>query len=71
MIDSFDGKITQKFTGYYAVPPGRELASDNRIEAGFSPDSKYVLCGSNNPNQNVFIWNIETGKEVKLINFHP
>jgi WD40 repeat protein len=32
------------------------------LEAGFTPDSKYVLSGSDN--KKIIFWNIETGKET-------
>lgn len=40
------------------------------IEAGFSPDSKYLITGSEGKRK-VICWNIETEQEVKLIDFHP
>ena len=41
------------------------------LECGFSPDTRYVISGSANPRQNVFLWNIETGREVPMMQFHP
>ena len=32
------------------------------LEAGFTPDSKYVISGSDN--KKIIFWNIETGKEL-------
>jgi WD40 repeat protein len=40
------------------------------LEAGFTPDSKYVMTGSET-NRRVTFWNIETGKEIQLMEFHP
>jgi COMPASS component SWD2 len=39
------------------------------IEVGFTPDSKYVISGSEN--RKILIWNIETGKELQMMEFHP
>ena len=33
------------------------------LEAGFTPDSRYVLTGSET-NRRITFWNIETGKEM-------
>lgn len=66
LIDSFEGKLKHKFTAQF-----NELATGQILEAGFSPDSKYLITGSENAKQKLFIWNIETGKEIKLLDFHP
>ena len=57
LIDSFDGKLKHKFAA-----PINELATGQILEAGFSPDSRFLVSGSENSKQKVFIWNIETGK---------
>lgn len=41
------------------------------LSLDFTPDSKYVLSGSANSKQNIFIWNLETGQQVNLMQFHP
>lgn len=66
LIDSFKGTLKHKFKA-----PFNELQSGSLLEAGFSPDSKYIVSGSENTKQKVFIWNIETEREIKLIDFHP
>lgn len=66
LIDSYEGKVKHKFKALF-----NELATGSVLEAGFSPDCKYLVSGSENQKQKVYIWNIETGKEIKLIDFHP
>jgi len=39
------------------------------VESGFTPDSKYVVSGSEG--RKILFWNIETGKEIQLLEFHP
>lgn len=39
LIEAFDGKMMHKFTGNFNE-------SGILLEAGFSPDSKYVITGS-------------------------
>lgn len=75
LLDAFQGTITQKLEGSFSGVASNEhsmlLQHSTMIEAGFSPDSRYVVTGSANPAQNLFMWNAETGKEVKLMQFHP
>lgn len=66
LIDSFDGKLKHKFTAQF-----NELATGQILEAGFSPDSRYLITGSENAKQKLYVWNIETGKELRLLDFHP
>ena len=66
LIDSFEGKLKHKFTGSF-----NELGTGTILEAGFSPDSRYLVTGSEAQKQKIVIWNIETGQEVKLLDFHP
>jgi len=56
LIDSFDGKTKQKFK----APIYNEVGSSGLvIEANFSPDSKYLITGSEGKRK-VICWNIET-----------
>ena len=72
LLDAFKGTMIQKFEGQFTAAPGdQQLHHQVNLECGFSPDSKYVISGSSNSRQNVFIWNIATGKEVPLMQFHP
>lgn len=64
LIEAFEGKMMHKFTGNFNE-------SGSLLEAGFSPDSKYVITGSEAAKQKIFIWNIQTGKQVTLMDFHP
>ena len=66
LIDSFEGKLKQKFTGTF-----NELGTGQILEAGFSPDSRFLVSGSESSKQKIVVWNIETGKEVQLLDFHP
>ena len=41
LIDSFEGKLKHKFTGNFNEP-----STGSILEAGFSPDSRYLITGS-------------------------
>jgi COMPASS component SWD2 len=66
LIDAFEGQLKHKFTAQF-----NELSTGSILEAGFSPDSKYMITGSENAKQKIMLWNIESGKEVKVLDFHP
>lgn len=66
LIDSFEGKLKHKFKA-----PFNELSTGTILEAGFSPDSKYLITGSEAAKQKIMCWNIEANKEIKLMDFHP
>ena len=66
LIDSFEGKLKHKFQTNF-----NELGTGSILEAGFSPDSRYLVTGSEASKQKIVVWNIETGQEVKLLDFHP
>jgi COMPASS component SWD2 len=56
LIDAFNGKLMQTFTGHVntkAIP----------LEASFSPDSQFVISGSTDGR--VHIWNAENGTKVQ------
>lgn len=36
----------------------------------FTPDSRFLISGSQNPQQNMFVWNLETYQQVPLMQFH-
>ena len=55
LIDSFEGKLKHKFTGTF-----NELNTGQILEAGFSPDSRYLITGSESAKQKIVVWNIET-----------
>lgn len=67
LIDSFDGKPKHKFRAQINIEMGNSCML---LEAGFSPDSKYIITGSEGKKK-IICWNIETGNEVKLCDFHP
>lgn len=68
LIDSYDGKTKRKFKAQI----NNELGpSASMLEAGFSPDSKYLISGSEAKNKHIIVWNIEKEEEIKLIDFHP
>jgi WD40 repeat protein len=55
LIDAFNGKLMQSFTGHVntkSIP----------LEASFSPDSQFVISGSTDGR--VHIWNAENGTKV-------
>ena len=57
LIDAFEGKKLHKFSSSFndlGIIP---------LEAGFTPDSKYVMTGSET-NRRITFWNIETGREI-------
>lgn len=56
LIDSFEGKLKHKLSGNF-----NELGTGQILEAGFSPDSRYVVSGSESTKQKIMVWNIETG----------
>ncbi|KAK2721871.1 hypothetical protein QYM36_003997, partial [Artemia franciscana] len=58
LIDSFDGRPIQTFTGHMN-PKGIPL------EASFSPDSQYVISGS--VDGRIHIWNAEGGHKVCVL----
>ena len=66
LIDSFEDKLKHKFTGNFNEP-----STGSILEAGFSPDSRYLITGSEAAKQKIMVWNIESGNEVRLLDFHP
>lgn len=67
LIDSFEGKTKHKLRASINNEVGQ---SGQLLEAGFSPDSKYLISGSEGKHK-IIVWNIEKEEEVKLIDFHP
>jgi WD40 repeat protein len=81
LIEPFDGKLLCKIN-----EPINDLGTGQILEAGFSPDSRYLVSGSENAKQKIYIWNLEglpkdgtcipagsqvQPTEVKLMDFHP
>jgi len=62
LIDAFEGKQLYKFSSNFNE-------SGTPLEAGFTPDSKFLISGSDN--KRIIFWNIETGREIQLMEFHP
>jgi WD40 repeat protein len=82
LLDAFKGSMVRKLEGNFSSSEvaGSPCGGDQAVpflkhvvnlECGFSPDSRYVISGSANPRKNVLIWNIDTGAEVSLTQFHP
>ena len=71
LLDANSGLIIKRFEGLFN-PSLKKLANSQDIAPPnilgytncpllaieFTPDSKYVISGSSNPQKNVFIWNI-------------
>ena len=67
LIDSFEGKTKHKLRSWL----NNEVGSQGQIlEAGFSPDSKYLISGSEGKHK-IVVWNLEKEEEVRLIDFNP
>jgi len=62
VIDSFEGKVLKKLTADINE-------SDIHFKADISPDSKYIVSGSENGK--IFIWNVNDGEVVTTLNCHP
>lgn len=54
IIEPFDGKQLCTIN-----EPMNDLNTGQILEAGFSPDSRYLVSGSENPKQKIYIWNLE------------
>jgi WD40 repeat protein len=72
LLDAYKGTVINRFEGEFCNPNSETtLTHAMNLEQGFSPDSKYIISASHNTRKNVFIWNVETGKEVNISQFHP
>jgi len=61
LLDAYDGIVKRKFTSY-------SNESSLTIEASFTPDSKYIISGSEDGA--IVAWNLETGNEVARLEGH-
>ena len=61
VLDAYEGTMLRKFF----VDNGSEMS----LECSFSPCSRYVIAGSET--KKIHVFNVETGTETKLIEFHP
>lgn len=61
ILDAFNGDKKKIFKGFV-----NELGS--RIEASFSPDSRYVISGSEDGS--IFVWDVEVGNQVAKLEGH-
>lgn len=60
LIDSFNGELRHRLVGHMntaRIP----------LEASFTPDAKYVMCGSQDGP--VYVWSVETGKLVTRLEY--
>jgi len=61
ILDAYEGSVKRKFTSY-------SNESSLTIEASFTPDSKYVVSGSEDGA--VVAWSVESGQEVARLEGH-
>lgn len=61
VLDAFEGKLICKFDGFK-----NEIATV--LEASFTPDSKYVLGGSEDGT--IYVWDVESASEVVKLEGH-
>jgi len=54
LIDAYEGKVMKKLT--------TNIDIGSNIEAGFTPDSKYVISGSEG--RKILFWNLETDNHI-------
>lgn len=59
LIDAFNGNVLHTFTTHANL---RNIP----LEATFSPDSQFILCGSSDGK--IHIWNAEKGNKVAVLN---
>lgn len=61
LVDAFNGKVIHRLVGHL---------NDNNtpLEGSFTPDAKYVICGSTDGP--VHVWEVSTGLEITALNFH-
>jgi COMPASS component SWD2 len=63
LMDSFDGILKNTFSTH-------SYGYNEFVEASFTPDAKYVFCGSSDGK--VHFWNLQTGiKEAEIDSFNP
>ena len=65
LLDATSGLITQRLLANYNPSDMKLLPM-----LDFTPDSRFLMSGSLNPQQNVFIWNLDSGQQVPLMQFH-
>jgi COMPASS component SWD2 len=58
LIDAFNGEPINSFVGH-------QNKNSIPVEASFSPDSKYVISGSND--SRIHGWNIKSGSKVCIL----
>ncbi|KAJ1570009.1 hypothetical protein HK096_006131 [Nowakowskiella sp. JEL0078] len=61
IVDAFDGQLKFKLTGH-------ENKQEHELQACFSPDSQWVLCGSQEGL--IHVWSTETGKMICTFEGH-
>jgi COMPASS component SWD2 len=61
VVDAYDGTYMSKLSA--------EFNDSDIFKLDISADSKYVACGTENGN--VLIWNLNTGKNVAILECHP
>lgn len=64
LLDAFSGRIVQQYTGH----PVAQGASPRPLEACFSPDSNYVLCGGEDGG--IWRWETKSGKALRTLREH-
>eukprot|EP00794_Sanderia_malayensis_P006835 gene6835-7603_t len=58
LLDAFQGHQLQTFVGH-------KYDKDTRLEASYSPDSQYVLAGSNDGK--IHVWATDSGKKITIL----
>merc|ERR1740124_542483 len=61
-LDAFEGKVSQTYFSH-------ENTTNTCLHGTFSPDSKYVICGSTTGD--VHVWDRASGEEVAVWRGHP
>lgn len=61
LLDSTDGHVVQRLSGH-------SNQSNLPLEASFTPDAKYIICGSGDGP--VHIWEVATGIHLHSLDFH-
>jgi COMPASS component SWD2 len=61
LLDAFNGQIKHKLVGHVNQ-------MNIALEASFTPDAQFVMCGSQDGP--VHVWDVATGKQMAALEFH-